>query len=62
MLEAHEDKGVNKNACYALSCICTSDYGFQLCRQSLAIFRRILQAIESILDSMEHDSVWFALM
>ncbi|CAF1204358.1 unnamed protein product [Rotaria sordida] len=62
MLEINEDKGINKNACYALSCLCTSQYGFQLCIQSITLFHRILIAIETILLSMEHETVWFALM
>lgn len=62
MLEAHEEKGVNKNACYALSCLCTTSYGFDLCLQSLTIFHQILQTIETILVSLEHETVWFALM
>ncbi|CAF3077821.1 unnamed protein product [Rotaria sp. Silwood2] len=62
MLEINEDKGINKNACYALSCLCTSQYGFQLCLESITLFRRILIAIETILLSMEHETVWFALM
>jgi hypothetical protein len=62
MLEVNEEKGVNKNACYALSCLCTTPYGFQLCLQYLATFHRILLAIETILLSIEHETVWFALM
>ncbi len=62
MLEINEEKGVNKNACYALSCLCTTPYGFQLCLQYLTIFRRILLAIETTLLSFEHENVWFALM
>ncbi len=62
MFEVHEEKGVNKNACYALSCLCTTAYGFQLCLQYLTNFRRILLAIEKILFSLEHETVWFALM
>lgn len=62
MLEAQEEKGVNKNACYALSCLCTTQYGFDLCVQSQTTFHRILQAVETILLSLEHETVWFALM
>ena len=62
MLKINEDQGINKNACYALSCLCTSQYGFQLCIQSITLFREILFAIETILLSMEHETVWFALM
>jgi hypothetical protein len=62
MLEINEDKGIHKNACYALSCLCASSYGYQLCIQSITIFRRILQAIETVLLSFEHETVWFALM
>lgn len=62
MLEINEDKGINKNACYALSCLCSSRYGFQLCIESLKLFHQILIAIETILLSMEHETVWFALM
>lgn len=62
MLEVAEDKGVNKNACYALSCLCTTAFGFQLCLQYLTIFQRILVAVETILGSLEHETVWFALM
>ncbi len=62
MLTINGDKGINKNACYALSCLCTSRYGFQLCLQSITIFRRILVAIETILTSNEYETVWFALM
>ena len=62
MLEVTEDKGVNKNACYALSCLCTTSFGFQLCLQYLNIFQRILLAVETILGSLEHETVWFALM
>lgn len=62
MLEAHEEKGVNKNACYALSCLCTTQYGFEICLQSISIFHRILLAIEATLSSTEHETVWFALM
>lgn len=62
MLEFNEEKGVNKNACYALSCLCTTQYGFQLCLQYLTTFRRILLAMETILFSFEHENVWFALM
>ncbi|CAF1591800.1 unnamed protein product [Rotaria sp. Silwood1] len=62
MLEVNEEKGVNKNACYALSCLCTTHYGFQLCLQYLTVFHRILFSIESILSSNEHENVWFALM
>ena len=62
MLEVNEEKGVNKNACYALSCLCTTQYGFQLCLQYLTIFHRILLATETILLSIEHETVWFALM
>ena len=61
-LEITEDKGVHKNACYALSSLCTSQYGFQLCLQSLSTFHRILLAIETILLSIDHETVWFALM
>jgi hypothetical protein len=62
MLEVNEEKGVNKNACYALSCLCTTQYGFQLCLQYLTSFRQILLAIETILSSIENETVWFALM
>ncbi len=62
MLEINEEKGVNKNACYALSCLCTTPYGFQLCLQYLNTFRRILSAVETILLSLEQETVWFALM
>ena len=62
MLEVNEEKGVNKNACYALSCLCTTSYGFQLCLQYLTTFRRILSAVETILSSLEQETVWFALM
>lgn len=62
LLNINDDKGINKNACYALSCFCTSEYGFQLCLQSLTIFRRLLLTIERILLSSEHETVWFALM
>ncbi|CAF3403831.1 unnamed protein product, partial [Rotaria sp. Silwood2] len=62
MLEINEEKGVNKNACYALSCLCTTHYGFQLCLQYLTVFHRILFAIETILSSNEHENIWFALM
>jgi hypothetical protein len=62
MLKINDDKGINKNACYALSCLCTSKYGFQLCLESRTIFRRILLTIETILLSTEHETVWFALM
>jgi hypothetical protein len=62
MLQINEEKGVNKNACYALSCLCTTQYGFQLCLQSITTFHRILLAIETILLSIEHETVWFALM
>jgi len=62
MLAVHDDKGLNKNACYALSCLCSSEYGFQLCVQSITIFYRILLSIETILQSTEHETVWFALM
>ena len=62
MLEAHEEKGVNKNACYALSCLCTTQYGFEICVQSISTFHRILLAIEAILSSTEHETIWFALM
>ncbi|CAF3561895.1 unnamed protein product [Rotaria sp. Silwood1] len=62
MLEINEDKGINKNACYALSCLCTSQYGFQLCIESIILFHQILIAIEKILLSIEHETVWFALM
>jgi hypothetical protein len=62
MLEINEEKSVNKNACYALSCLCTTPFGFQLCLQYLTTFRRILSAIETILFSLEQETVWFALM
>ncbi|CAF2125401.1 unnamed protein product [Rotaria magnacalcarata] len=62
MLELNEEKGVNKNACYALSCLCTTRYGFQLCLQYITSFHRILLVIETILLSMENENVWFALM
>jgi hypothetical protein len=62
MLQINEEKGVNKNACYALSCLCTTQYGYQLCLQSITIFYPILLAIETILLSIEHETVWFALM
>jgi hypothetical protein len=62
MLEIDEDKGIHKNACYALSCLCTSSYGYQLCIQSITLFHRILRAIETILLSIEQETVWFALM
>ena len=62
MLKINDDKGVNKNACYALSCLCKSQYGFQLCLQSITIFRQILLTMETILRSTEHETVWFALM
>ena len=62
MMEVNEEKGVNKNACYALSCICTTQFGFQLCLQYLNTFQRILLAIETILLSIDHETVWFALM
>ena len=62
MLEVNAEKGVNKNACYALSCLCTTQYGFDLCLQSLSAFHPILLAIETILLSIEHETVWFALM
>jgi hypothetical protein len=62
MLKINDDQGINKNACYALSCLCTSRYGFQLCIQSITLFRRMLLAIETILLSTEHEAVWFALM
>ena len=62
MLEINEDKGINKNVCYALSCLCASQYGYQLCLQSITLFRRILVSIETILLSIEHETVWFALM
>ena len=62
MLAVNEEKGVNKNACYALSCLCTTPFGFQLCLQYLTKFRQILFEIEVILSSIEHETVWFALM
>jgi hypothetical protein len=62
MLKLNDDKGINKNACYALSCLCKTPYGFQLCLQSITIFRQILLSIERILLSTEHETVWFALM
>ncbi|CAF3805071.1 unnamed protein product [Adineta steineri] len=62
MLEVNEEKGVNKNACYALSCLCTTQFGFQLCLQYLPTFHRIILAIETLLISIEHETVWFALM
>ncbi|UJR32015.1 hypothetical protein I4U23_019485 [Adineta vaga] len=62
MLEINEEKGVNKNACYALSCLCTTQFGFQLCLQYLNTFHRILLAIETIVSSIDHETVWFALM
>ena len=62
MLEVNDDKSVVKNACYTLSCLCTSHYGFRLCLQYLTVFHRILQAIEKALLFSEHESVWFALM
>jgi hypothetical protein len=62
MLEANEEKGVNKNACYALSCLCTTQLGFKLCLQYLPTFHQILLAVETILSSIEHETVWFALM
>lgn len=62
MLNINDDKGINKNACYALSCLCTSEYGFQLCLQSITIFHRLLLTIERVLLSSEHEAVWFALM
>jgi hypothetical protein len=62
MLKINDDKGIDKNACYALSCLCKSQYGFQLCLQSITIFRQILLTIETILLSTEHETVWFALM
>lgn len=62
MLEISEEKGLNKNACYALSCLCTTQYGFQLCLQYLTSFHRILAAVEKILLSTEQENVWFALM
>ncbi|CAF4743241.1 unnamed protein product [Rotaria socialis] len=62
MLKINEDKGINKNACYALSCLCTSRYGYQLCIESITLFYKILVAIETILLSIEHEAVWFALM
>ena len=62
MLEAQEDKGVHKNACYALSCLCTTEMGYQMCLQSISTFHRILLAVEKILNSVEHETVWFALM
>ena len=62
MLEINEDKGINKNVCYALNCLCASQYGYQLCVQSITLFRRILLAMEAILVSVEHETVWFALM
>lgn len=62
MLKINDDKGLSKNACYALSCLCTSKYGYQLCIQSITLFRRILIEIETILVSTEQEAVWFALM
>ncbi|CAF1343175.1 unnamed protein product [Adineta steineri] len=62
MLEINPDKSINKNACYALSCLCTSQYGYQLCIQSKILFYQILVAIEKILLSYDHETVWFALM
>ncbi|CAF0972066.1 unnamed protein product [Adineta steineri] len=62
MLEVNEEKGVNKNACYALSCLCTTQFGFQICLQYLPTFHRIILAIETLLISIEHETVWFALM
>mgnify|MGYP006892782542 CR=1 FL=1 len=62
MLEPSDEKGVNKNACYALSCLCTTSYGFQLCLQYLTKFREILSEIETILSTTEQETVWFALM
>ena len=62
MLRINDERGSNKNACYALSCLCTSEYGYQLCLQSFTIFYRILLAIETILLSSEQETVWFALM
>lgn len=62
MLKINEDKGINKNACYALSCLCTSQYGYQLCLESMKLFYQIIVAIETILLSIEHETVWFALM
>jgi hypothetical protein len=62
MLEAKDEKDIHKNACYTLSSFCTSQYGFELCIQSITIFRRILVAIEQILSSNEHETIWFALM
>ena len=62
MLKINDDKGLNKNACYALSCFCSSEYGLQLCLQHLTIFHHILLSIETILRSTEQETVWFALM
>ena len=62
MLETTDGKEMHKNACYTLSSFCTSEFGFELCIQSLIIFNRILLAIERILSSKEHETVWFALM
>jgi hypothetical protein len=61
MLQVNEEKGVNKNACYALSCLCTTQFGFQLCIQYLTTFHQILLAIETILSSIESETIWFAL-
>ncbi|UJR14720.1 hypothetical protein I4U23_001713 [Adineta vaga] len=62
MLEINVHKDINKNACYAFSCLCTTEYGYELCIQSKRIFQRILLAIEKILESANHETVWFALM
>ncbi|CAF0818705.1 unnamed protein product [Adineta ricciae] len=62
MLDINSDKGIHKNACYALSCLCTSDYGYELCTQSRTSFQQILLAVEKILGSSDHETVWFALI
>jgi hypothetical protein len=62
MMQGEQETGVAKNACYALSCLCTTLHGFRICLQLRDVFHLMLQAIEDILIHADRETVWFGLM
>ncbi|CAF1043652.1 unnamed protein product, partial [Didymodactylos carnosus] len=59
MLTSSDNVELHKNACYALSCICNSEYGIEVVIQSNV--ETILEAIENIITSDDRETVWFAV-